>query len=180
MKKRILLVVVFILTAIAIVVPQLRRDFREFLTGDQEVPVISTTGKGEFRARINPGDGSVSYQLWYTDLEAPVTQAHIHLGQEDVNGGISVWLCSNLASPPTPAGVQPCPNPSGNIFGTIVPSSVVGPANQGIAPGEFDEFITHLRKGNTYVNVHTQMFPTGEIRQQINHQQHQPNNSIDR
>lgn len=180
MKKRILLVVVFILTAIVIVVPQLRRDIREFLTGDQEVPVISTTGKGEFRARINPGDGSISYQLWYTDLEAPVTQAHIHLGQEDVNGGISVWLCSNLASPPTPAGVQPCPNPSGTIFGTILPNNVVGPAAQGIAPGEFDELLNQLRKGNTYVNVHTQMFPTGEIRQQINHEQHESNNSVDR
>lgn len=173
MKKRILLVAVFILTALAIVIPQTIRDFREFLTGDQEVPVISTTGKGEFRARINSGDGSISYQLWYTDLEAPVTQAHIHLGQEDVNGGISVWLCSNLASPPTPSGVQPCPASSGTIFGTIVPNDVVGPAAQGIAPGEFAELLSQLRKGNTYVNVHTQKFPGGEIRQQINHENHQ-------
>ena len=171
MKKRILLVAVFILTAIAIVIPQVLRDFREFLTGDQEVPVVSTTGRGEFRARINSGDGSISYQLWYTDMEAPITQAHIHLGQEDVNGGISVWLCSNLASPPTPAGVQPCPASPGTIFGTITPNNVVGPAGQGIAAGEFGELLKHMRKGNTYVNVHSEKFPSGEIRQQIHHEE---------
>lgn len=180
MKKRILLIAGLILTVlIAVVIAQRIKEFREFLTGDQEVPVISTTGKGEFRARINTGDTSISYQLWYTDLEAPVTQAHIHLGQEDVNGGISVWLCSNLASPPTPAGVQPCPASPGTIFGTIVPNDVVGPTAQGIAPGEFAELIKELRKGNTYVNVHTTKFTGGEIRQQINHEEHQ-SNSVER
>lgn len=175
MKKRILLVAVLILTAIAIVIPQKVKQFREFLTGEQEVPVISTTGKGEFRATINTGDSSISYQLWYTGLEGNVTQAHIHLGQEDVNGGISVWLCSNLASPPTPAGVQPCPSPGGTIFGTITPANVVGPTAQGIAPGEFNELLSQLRKGNTYVNVHSSLFPGGEIRQQIDHSEsHQP------
>ena len=169
MKKRILLVAVFILTAIAIVIPQRIKQFREALTGEQEVPVISTPGKGEFRATINAGDTSISYQLWYTDLEAAVTQAHIHLGQEDVNGGVSVWLCSNLASPPTPAGVQPCPTPGGTIFGTITPANVVGPANQGIDPGQFSELINQMRKGNTYVNVHSTKYTGGEIRQQIDH-----------
>jgi len=175
MKKRILLVAVFILTAIAIVIPQKIKQFREFLTGAQEVPVISTTGKGEFRATINTGDTSVSYQLWYTGLEGNVTQAHIHLGQEDVNGGISVWLCSNLASPPTPAGVQPCPSPGGTIFGTFTAGNVVGPAGQGIAAGELAELIKAMREGNTYVNVHSSLFPGGEIRQQINHtENHEP------
>ena len=177
MKKRILLVVVFILTAIAIVIPQKIRQFREALTGEQEVPVISTTGRGEFRATIASGDGSISYQLWYTDLEAAVTQAHIHLGQEDVNGGVSVWLCSNLASPPTPAGVQPCPTPGGTIFGTITAANVVGPANQGIDPGQFTELLTQMRRGNTYVNVHSTKYTGGEIRQQIHHEE-ESNNSI--
>lgn len=175
MKKRILLVAVFILTAIAIVVPQIVKNFRSTLTGDQEVPVVSTTGKGEFRATINTGDSSMSYQLWYTDLEGAVTQAHIHLGQEDVNGGVSVWLCSNLASPPTPAGVQPCPPSPGTIFGTITAANVVGPAGQGIAPGELAELLSQLRKGNTYVNVHTDKFPGGEIRQQVHHENRRAN-----
>jgi hypothetical protein len=167
MKKRILLLSGLILTAMIIVIPQIIREFRETLTGEQEVPVVSTSGRGDFRARIT-GD-TISYQLSYTNLEGNITQAHIHLGQEDVNGGISVWLCSNLASPPTPAGTQPCPPSPATIFGNITAGNVVGPANQGIDPGEFNELVKAMRGGNTYVNVHTSKFPGGEIRQQINH-----------
>jgi hypothetical protein len=108
-------------------------------------------------------------------MEATVTQAHIHLGQEDVNGGVSVFLCSNLPNPP--AGTQPCPASPGTIFGTITPSDVIGPANQGIDPGSFAELIRHIRRGNTYVNVHTTKYPGGEIRQQIHHEERQ--NSIE-
>lgn len=170
MKKRILLVAVLILTVlIVVVIPQRIKDIREFLNGYEEVPAISSPGNGEFRARINAGDTSITYQLWYTDLEAPITQAHIHFGQEGVSGGISVWLCSNLASPPTPAGVQPCPAAPGTIFGTIVPNDVVGPAGQGIAPGEFSELLKALRAGKTYVNIHSTKYPSGEIRKQIEH-----------
>jgi hypothetical protein len=180
MKKRILLIAVLILSVLMVVVIGQRiKNIRELLTGYEEVPAISTPGKGEFRATITPGDTSITYQLWYTDLEAPVTQAHIHFGQEGVNGGISVWLCSNLASPPTPAGVQPCAAPGGTIFGTIVPNDVVGPAGQGIAPGEFSELLRALRAGKTYVNIHSTKYPGGEVRKQINHDEHL-SDSVDR
>ncbi len=176
MKKRILLIAVLILTVlIVVVIGQRIKDIRELLTGYEEVPAVSTPGKGELRARINAGDTSMTYQLWYTDLEAPITQAHIHFGQEGVNGGISVWLCSNLASPPTPAGVQPCAAPGGTIFGTIVPNDVVGPAGQGIAAGEFSELLKALRAGKTYVNIHSTKYPGGEVRKQIDHEEHLSN-----
>ena len=174
MKKRILLVAVLVLGILMVVIVAQRiKDLREFLVGYEEVPAISTPGKGEFRARINAGDTSISYQLWYTDLEAPITQSHIHFGQEGVNGGISVWLCSNLASPPTPAGVQPCAAPGGTIVGTIVPNDVVGPTAQGINPGEFAELLKALRAGKTYVNIHSTKYPAGEIRKQIDDDEHQ-------
>jgi hypothetical protein len=43
-------------------------------------------------------------------------------------------------------------------------SDVIGPAEQGIAPGEFRELVRAIRHNATYVNVHTEMFETGEIR----------------
>lgn len=139
------------------------------LTGRQEVPAVSTGARGELRATIYRDNSAVLYELSYSGLEGSVTQAHIHFGQRSVNGGIAVWLCSNLASPPTPAGVQPCPSPSGTVSGTITPAQVVGPAGQGIAAGEFAEFVEALRDGLTYVNVHTTLVPSGEIRSQIAH-----------
>ena len=139
------------------------------LSGRQEVPAVSTNARGELRATVY-GDGSaVLYELSYSGLEGTATQAHIHFGQRGVNGGVAVWLCSNLASPPTPPGVQPCPAQAGTVSGTITAAQVVGPAGQGIAPGEFAEFVEALRDGLTYVNVHTTFVPAGEIRSQIAH-----------
>ena len=45
---------------------------------------------------------------------------------------------------------------------------MIGPASQGIGPGDFAKLIDAIRSGVTYVNVHTPMFPAGEIRGQIN------------
>jgi hypothetical protein len=178
MKKRVLLIAGLLLTVlIGVAIGQIGPfnfflfNLREFLTGYEEVPAISTPGKGELRAFIK-GNSAIDYQLSFSDLEAPVTQSHIHFGQEGVNGGISVWLCSNLASPPTPAGVQPCPPNGGTIFGTIVSTDVVGPTAQGINPGEFSELLQALRAGKTYVNIHTTKYPGGEVRKQINHEGH--------
>jgi CHRD domain len=40
-------------------------------------------------------------------------------------------------------------------------------AAQGIAAGEFDEFVRAVRAGATYVNIHSVNRPTGEIRAQL-------------
>jgi hypothetical protein len=82
-----------------------------------------------------------------------------------VNGGISVFLCSNLGN--GPAGTQPCPPAPATIKGVAMAADVVGPAAQGIAPGELGELIAAMRAGLTYANVHSKMFPNGEIRAQL-------------
>lgn len=132
----------------------------------EEVPAISSTGRGLFEAHVD--ENELSYTLTYPRLQGQVTQAHIHIAQKDVNGGIMIWLCSNLPSPPTPAaGVQACPQAPGTISGTVDASDVVGPTAQGIDPGEFAEVLRAIRTGITYVNVHTNLFPGGEIRGQL-------------
>src|SRR5262245_32216421 len=76
----------------------------EFLTGYEEVTPVSTTGNGEFHARISNDETEIEYQLSYSDLQGAVQQAHIHFGQRGVNGGITVFLCTNLGN--GPAGTQ--------------------------------------------------------------------------
>ena len=146
------------------------REVRELLTGYEEVPAISTEGNGTFRARIDRRDHVILYRLSYSDLEGDVTQAHIHLGQRAVNGGISAFLCSNLPDPPpdTPA----CPPSPGTVEGTIEPADVIGPAAQGIEPGAFDELVDAIRAGVTYANVHSRKWPGGEIRGQLDRGRH--------
>jgi hypothetical protein len=136
---------------------------RTRLSGFEEVPALSTTGRASFEVRV--GREAITYELSYRDLESDATQAHIHFGQKSVNGGIVVFLCSNLGN--GPAGTQACPLRSGTISGTIVAANVIGPTGQGITAGQFDEFKRAMRAGTTYANVHTMGYPGGEVRGQI-------------
>jgi hypothetical protein len=141
------------------------KNFQETLTGYEEVPSISTTANGTFHARISNDGSSIDYTLSYSALTGDVQQAHIHFGQVGVNGGISVFLCTNLGN--GPAGTQACPAGPATITGTITAANVIGPAVQGLAPGEFAELIAAIHAGRAYANVHSSTHTGGEIRAQI-------------
>jgi CHRD domain len=137
---------------------------RAKLTGRQEVPVVSTQASGDFEARIE--DDKVTFKLSY-ELEGPVapTQAHIHLGQRTANGGVMVFLCGG----PRPA----CPASPATVEGTITGADIIALGTQQIPggavdpTGAFNEFVSALRNGTTYANVHTPTSPGGEIRGQV-------------
>ena len=130
---------------------------------------VSTGARGSFRAKIDDRDDEIKYELSYEGLEGTVTQAHIHFGQRHTTGGIVVWLCQT-AGTPAPAAVAAltplCPQ-SGTVEGTIVPAQVLAVAGQGIDAGEFEELVRAVRAGATYANVHSSLFPPGEIRGQL-------------
>lgn len=165
MKKYIVFGVIAILAVSGIVVSQNFRFFHERLSGFEEVPAISTPGRGTFTARITNGGTAVSYRLSYDDTESDVTQAHIHFENKTNNGPIVVFLCSNLGN--GPAGTQACPPQGGSISGTIDSTDVLTAGTSGIAAGEFEELLDAMRAGATYVNVHTVNRGSGEIRGQI-------------
>ncbi len=131
----------------------------------EEVPAISSLGDGRFTAQLSGGETSLSYELDYSRMQGTVAQAHIHIAQKGVNGGIMIFLCSNLGN--GPAGTQACPPSPGSISGTVDAGDVLAVNAQGIAPGEFAEVVRAMRNGVTYVNVHTDLFPGGEIRGQL-------------
>ena len=141
--------------------------FKADLDSYQQVSTLSTTGTGSLAVRLNAAEDSASYELSYQGLEGgAVLFAHIHLGEPHTNGGVIVFLCSNFG--PAPPGTPSCPLNDGTVVsGTLMAGDVIGPAGQGIAAGEFAEFIEALRAGATYVNVHTAGFGTGEIRGQV-------------
>jgi hypothetical protein len=138
------------------------------LNGYQEVSTtgaLSTTGNGGFTAEL---DGDViHYSLTFGELEGAVTQAHIHFGRRGVNGGIIAWLCGTTANP-GPAGTRVCPPAGGTVTGDIGMAQVIGPAGQGIAATQFAEAVAALRAGAVYANVHSALYPGGEIRGQVN------------
>jgi hypothetical protein len=137
------------------------------LGGYQETPSISTTGTADFTADVAKDGQSVDWKMSYAALEGNITQSHIHFGQRGVAGGISVFLCTNLAN--GPAGTQLCPGPhDGTISRTFRPADVIGPAAQGITAGEWDELMKAIDAGKAYANIHSNLWPAGEIRAQLN------------
>jgi hypothetical protein len=139
------------------------------LSGYEETPqTLSSPGAAEFEARIGRNEDSISWELSYRDIPTPVLQAHIHFGQRALGGGISIFLCTNLGN--GPAGTQLCPAAGGTVGGMITAAEVIGPAAQGIAPGELGEIIAAIRAGYAYVNIHSQAFPGGELRGQFDAQ----------
>lgn len=106
-----------------------------------QVALVSTgaTGAAEFSLSGN----TLGFELSVEDIDE-ATAAHIHLGGDGVAGPVLVPLFSG---PTTAAGF----------------SGLLAEGDMVIA----DSVITHMRAGNTYVNVHTLANPMGAIRGQI-------------
>lgn len=123
---------------------------------------VSTVARGTFRAKLrgNPPT-QLEFELTYADIEGgTVTAAHPHFAQRHVGGNVFGFLCGG----PKPT----CPTPGGTVEGVWTAADIIGPAEQGVAVGSFDEFVRALRAGAVYVNVHSSpSFPEGEIRGQI-------------
>jgi hypothetical protein len=135
------------------------------LRGFQEVPALSTPAAGSFSATLSEDGTEIEFELSYFRLKGNVTQAHIHFGQPGVNGGISIFLCSNLGN--GPAGTPACPASPGEVSGIRVAADVIGPSGQGIPAGDLAGILRAIRTGNAYANVHSDLYPGGEIRGQI-------------
>ena len=142
---------------------QLRRAER--LVGANENPPVETVARGSFRARLFPD--RIEFRLTFAGIESDVLEAHLHAGNPGTNGGIVVFLCTNLGNTPPGATVRPCPPPPAVVTGDIVAADVIG----GVAPGLEADDLTGLRRlisqGAIYANVHSDDFPSGEVRGQV-------------
>ena len=121
--------------------------FTAQLRGNQEIPPNTSIAKG-LAWFIQKGN-TIWYKLNVTGLDK-VMGAHIHNGKADENGDPIV----TLFHPGTPTGPVNGILIEGNLTSADLPP-VVG-------------FVNKMKLGETYVNIHTVPFPTGEIRGQIN------------
>ena len=138
--------------------------------GAGQTGAILSGGTATLDLELDRQAQTLDYTLTFSGTNAAVTQSHIHFGKRHVGGGIIVFLCSNLGN--GPAGTPACPA-EGAVTGTLMPASVVGPAAQGIAVGNFAGLVEALDNDTAYGNIHTTTFPAGEIRGQIRHKRGQ-------
>ena len=133
-------------------------EFRAQLLGINEVPSINTVATGNVKLTLSATD--IHFEVSWSNLSSPPVVAHIHIGQRHTNGTPSAFFCGGGGKPACPTST------SAAITGTIVAADVVGPAGQGIAPGDLAGLQRMIRLGATYSNVHSGNFPGGEIRGQ--------------
>lgn len=118
------------------------------LSGAAEAPVDDTTAGGSFTGEL--GGGELRFTL--TSDATSISQAHIHLGAADTNGGVVAFLFG--PADPTVDGID--------VSGTITTADLIGDV-----AGDWAAFEEALIAGNTYVNVDTEMYGGGEVRGQI-------------
>jgi hypothetical protein len=107
------------------------------LPGNQSPPTASN-GSGTALVTLNQGQGEVCWDITVTDLTSPVILAHIHIGAAGTNGPVVVDFME----------------PVNGLNGCVEADAAL---------------IKDIRKNPSdyYVNVHTTMFPGGEVRGQL-------------
>jgi hypothetical protein len=154
-KVRLFLILVFSLLAIAATAAAApdNSNFNTHLSGDEEVPARDVQSQGQAIFHISEDALSVDYKLNVSNIEN-VIAGHIHLAPFGVNGPVVVNLvtpsCTRLEN-----GVR--------CEGTFTAANLVGP----LAGHPLSDLLDAVEDGNTYVNVHTTVFPGGQIRGQI-------------
>jgi CHRD domain len=129
-----------------------KQKFTAQLSGDQQAPPVQTSATGS--AWFKPMQDSVSFEVNVSDIQG-VTMAHIHSGKQGENGPPIVPLFKS-------------DTPSGQMSGVLAKGNVTADTFQGPMAGKtISDLITAMQNGETYVNIHTQQNPDGEIRGQI-------------
>jgi hypothetical protein len=100
----------------------------------------------------------------------PITQAHIHVGATGTNGPVIFFLCTDLDNAgPEGAIVPTCQDNTIDgvleVNGSLTGGELIPRVDEGI--NDFADAVAAIRNGNTYVNVHTEQVPPGEIRGQL-------------
>jgi hypothetical protein len=127
-------------------------EFATNMTGQQQVPPIDTQAIGEaIMVQDLLQNQTVHYFVNVTGIQG-VTQGHIHSGAEGENGPIVVTLFNFDA-------------PQSDVLqnGTFASTDLEGP----MEGREIPDLLAAIQNGTTYVNVHTEQNPDGEIRGQL-------------
>lgn len=130
---------------------QQQQDYDANLTGDAEVPPVTTNATGLAELELNDDGDEMSFDIQVEDIEG-ATQAHIHQGREGVNGDPVVWLFNST---------EPTDEEDGTLeSGDFTAEDFVGP----LQGQNMTDLVELMDDGRAYVNVHTEANPGGEIR----------------
>ncbi len=137
--KYLMMMIGFIVSTAAIA--QAQQVFVANLSGAQEVPAVSTSGKGVCQVVLNAAQTQITVNCRYSGLSSSANAAHIH-GNASVGATAPVLFNFGTVS---------------GTSGTITPAAFSVTAQQ----------VADLRAQKMYANIHTANNPNGEIRGQL-------------
>lgn len=118
------------------------------------MPPVKTNARGEAFFKLSDCGRKIFFKIILEDIRNVIV-AHIHLGREGVNGPVVVTLFGPFRSARSFEEAE--------FTGVITRDDLEGP----LAGRSLASLLKEMRRGNTYVNVHTEQNPDGEIRGQI-------------
>lgn len=108
----------------------------------------ATSGVGNSTLRLSEDENTAYMTRTYSGLTGPITSEHIHVDPYLTHPSIIVF---DIDTPVTPGdGLQP----DGRYKWTILPVGTLTKA----------DIIEIIKEGKAYINLHTAMYPNGEIR----------------
>lgn len=129
-------------------------SFSAKLSGGEAGPAVTTTATGKAEFELSMDGKELTYKLTVTDIEN-TTAAHIHLGVVGKEG-------------PPLTGLFAGPKKEGKFSGVLAEGVLTEKSLMGSLKGKpLSELVELIKSGGTYVNVHTDGYPGGELRGQI-------------
>lgn len=144
--------------------------FTATLSGSQEFPPVNSPGSGTATVIFDAEAHTMSVDASFEDLLSPTTASHIHgpVVPPEPNAGVATQVPSFVGFPlGVTAGTY------SEVFNTLDPATynpAFLTANGGTAAGAEAAFLDMLLAGAAYLNIHTEMFPAGEIRGNLTQQ----------
>jgi hypothetical protein len=117
-------------------------DYSATLSGDQEVPPVTTEASGMAHFGLSADLSLLDFHVMVSDIDN-ITASHLHTGWPGQNGPVALALYMGGPGPFDPD------NPASGLLDLSA------------------ENVLDLISGYYYVNVHTSDFPAGEIRGQV-------------
>ncbi len=132
-------------------------QFEIRLTGDQQVPPVTTIAFGFAEVQLSSDNNTLQFEVVVCNI-TNVVASHIHVGAAGTNGPIAIHFFDSSASQAFS---------SANGCNTLAEGTRTSGDLNPLAGISWNDFISALIAGNTYVNVHTTANPGGEIRGQL-------------
>jgi hypothetical protein len=133
-----------------------QQNFIAQLKSEMVVPPVTSNATGVAYFQFDMEDNKVEYSLIVIDLDN-AKAAHIHIGKEGEKNGTVIVTLYKPFKPPRHLGRIL------SVDDNITSDILEGP----IAGKELSVLVNFMNNRTTYVDIHSQQYPNGELRGQI-------------